>query len=182
MKLNSRFFLTVICITASILSYGQDTDMNPIVVTGNLSAQRSRETGRNISIIRQEDIRNMPANTLDELLKFIPGIEVQQRGPQGAQSDIVIRGGTFQQVLVVIDGTRLNDPLTGHFNSYIPIHPREIDRIEILKGAAILLQKTFSANTWIREVPFRHRCSRGNLVCLTHQCMHVFREKQVICR
>lgn len=110
--------------------------MNPIVVTGNLSAQRSRETGRNISIIRQEDIRNMPANSLDELLKFIPGVEVQQRGPQGAQSDIVIRGGTFQQVLVVIDGSRLNDPLTGHFNSYIPIHPSEIDRIEILKGAA----------------------------------------------
>ena len=136
MKLNSRFFLSIIFISTSIFSYGQDTDMNPIVVTGNLSAQRSRETGRNISIIRQEDIRNMPANTLDELLKFIPGIEVQQRGPQGAQSDIVIRGGTFQQVLVVIDGTRLNDPLTGHFNSYIPIHPREIDRIEILKGAA----------------------------------------------
>lgn len=137
MKCKLKLFIVIICFVASpIFSVSQDIEMNPIVVTGNLSAQRSRETGRNISIISQEDIRNMPANSLDELLKFIPGVEVQQRGPQGAQSDIVIRGGTFQQVLIVIDGSRLNDPLTGHFNSYIPIHPSEIDRIEILKGAA----------------------------------------------
>src|ERR1700694_4441408 len=54
----------------------------------------------------------------------------------GAQSDIVLRGGTFQQVLVILDGVRLNDPNTGHFTSYIPIAPAEIDRIEILKGAS----------------------------------------------
>lgn len=54
----------------------------------------------------------------------------------GAQSNITIRGGTFQQVLIILDGIRLNDPLTGHFNSYIPIAPAEIERIEILKGAS----------------------------------------------
>ncbi len=58
------------------------------------------------------------------------------RGPMGAQSDIVLRGGTFQQVLVIIDGIRINDPNTGHFNSYIPVAPAEIDRVEILKGAS----------------------------------------------
>ncbi|HRF24346.1 MAG TPA: TonB-dependent receptor plug domain-containing protein, partial [Chitinophagaceae bacterium] len=68
--------------------------------------------------------------------RYLPGVEVQQRGPQGSQSDIVLRGGTFQQVLVIIDGIKLNDPLTGHFNSYIPINTDEIERIEILKGAA----------------------------------------------
>jgi outer membrane receptor protein involved in Fe transport len=116
--------------------FSQDQELDPVVVSGSLSAQKSRETGRNIIVIRQEEIRMLPANSLDEILKFIPGIEVQQRGPQGAQSDIVIRGGTFQQVLVVIDGIRINDPLTGHFNSYIPIHPNDIDRIEVLKGAS----------------------------------------------
>src|SRR5262249_37367293 len=48
----------------------------------------------------------------------------------------VLRGGTFQQVLIILDGIRLNDPLTGHFNCYIPISPAEIERIEILKGAS----------------------------------------------
>ncbi|CAF4007439.1 unnamed protein product, partial [Rotaria sp. Silwood1] len=51
-------------------------------------------------------------------------------------------GGTFQQVLVVLDGIRLNDPLTGHFSSYIPIAPAEIDRIEILFGAASAIYGT----------------------------------------
>lgn len=110
-------------------------DLETIVITGNLRAQKLKETGRNILVIKQDEIQRYPVNSLDELLKVLPGIEVQQRGPQGAQSDIVIRGGTFQQVLVVIDGIRINDPLTGHFNSYIPIHPNDIDRIEILKGS-----------------------------------------------
>jgi vitamin B12 transporter len=132
----SRFLLSVSFFLTALCLFSQDQEMNPIVVTGNLSAQRSRETGRNILVVGNETIRNLPVHSLDDLLKFLPGIEVQQRGPQGAQADIVIRGGTFQQVLVVIDGVRLNDPLTGHFNSYIPIHPGEIDRIEILKGAA----------------------------------------------
>src|ERR1044071_3542229 len=79
---------------------------------------------------------NLPVHSLDELLRYLPGIEVQMRGPMGSQADIVLRGGTFQQVLVILDGLRLNDPNTGHFNSYIPIAPAEIDRIEILKGAS----------------------------------------------
>lgn len=57
------------------------------------------------------------------------------RGPAGSQGDIVLRGGSFQQVLVLLDGVRLNDPNTGHFSGYIPLAPAEIDRIEILKGA-----------------------------------------------
>lgn len=114
----------------------QETELEPVVITGNLHKQKLKETGRNIILINKEDIEKITANSLDELLKYLPGIEVQQRGPQGAQSDIVIRGGTFQQVLVIIDGVRLNDPLTGHFNSYIPIHPKEIERIEVLKGSS----------------------------------------------
>src|SRR4029078_6745644 len=77
-----------------------------------------------------------PIHSIDELLRYLPGVEVQQRGPFGAQSDFVLRGGTFQQVLVILDGVRLNDPNSGHFTSYIPIAPSEIDRIEILKGAS----------------------------------------------
>lgn len=86
--------------------------------------------------IRGDYFNALAVHSLDELLRYLPGVEVQQRGPQGAQSNIILRRGTFQQVLVIIDGIRLNDPLTGHFNSYIPLNPAEIERIEILKGSA----------------------------------------------
>ncbi len=60
---------------------------------------------------------------------------MQSRGGFGVQGDIVMRGSTFSQVLVLIDGMKINDPLTGHFNCYVPVSNMEIERIEILKGA-----------------------------------------------
>ncbi|MBS1590023.1 MAG: TonB-dependent receptor [Bacteroidetes bacterium] len=110
--------------------------LDPITVTASLSETRSSETGRNIVIVSGSEISKLPVHSLDELLKYIPGVEVQSRGPQGSQSDISIRGGTYQQVLVIMDGMRLNDPNTGHFSAYIPITPAQIERIEVLKGAS----------------------------------------------
>ncbi|MBS1781960.1 MAG: TonB-dependent receptor [Bacteroidetes bacterium] len=117
-------------------TYAQIQTLDPITVTASLSEARSSETGRNIVIISGAEISKLPVHSLDELLKYVPGVEVQLRGPQGSQSDISIRGGTYQQVLVILDGLRLNDPNTGHFSAYIPITPAQIDRIEVLKGAS----------------------------------------------
>jgi iron complex outermembrane receptor protein len=128
--------LLSLMVVISSTSFSQVPDLDPVMISSSMQQKRIRETGRNIAILTKEDIKNIPANSLDELLRFVPGIEVQQRGPQGAQADLIIRGGTFQQVLVVIDGMRSNEPLTGHFNAYIPILPEEIERIEVIKGAA----------------------------------------------
>ncbi len=114
----------------------QEQTLDPVTVTSSLTEKRASETGRNILIIPGDDISRLPVHSLDELLKYVPGIEVQSRGPQGSQSDINMRGGTYQQVLVILDGLRLNDPNTGHFSAYIPITPAQIDRIEVLKGAS----------------------------------------------
>jgi vitamin B12 transporter len=113
-----------------------EKELDPITITATLSPVNSSKTGRNILIIKGDLLNKLPVQSIDELLRYIPGVEVQSRGPMGAQSNITIRGGTFQQVLIILDGIRLNDPLTGHFNSYIPIAPSEIERIEILKGAS----------------------------------------------
>jgi iron complex outermembrane receptor protein len=114
----------------------QSVELDSVTVTASIIPQKEKETGRNILSISGSNIQQLPINSIDELLKYLPGIEVQQRGPQGAQSDIIIRGGTFQQVLVVIDGVRMNEPLTGHFNGNIPLHPADIKQIDIIKGAA----------------------------------------------
>lgn len=137
MKKNEIFFTLAFLLSFSFLKAQEKiVDLEAAVVTANMDLQKQNETGRNIISIKGELFSGLPVHSIDELLRYLPGIEVQQRGPQGSQSNIIIRGGTFQQVLVVIDGIKLNDPLTGHFTSYIPIHPSEIERIEILKGAA----------------------------------------------
>lgn len=114
----------------------QALEMDPITVTATIKQVRASETGRNITIIDGSHFQELPVHSLDELLRFVPGVEIQSRGPGGSQSDIVLRGGTFQQVLVILDGMRVNDPNTGHFSGYIPVAPAEIERIEILKGAS----------------------------------------------
>ncbi|MGJ7032748.1 TonB-dependent receptor plug domain-containing protein [Niabella hirudinis] len=132
----TRVLLMLIVVLTATAAFAQDTLLDPVTVTSSVIEKRSSETGRNINIISGETFAGLPVHSVDELLKYIPGVEAQMRGPQGAQTDISIRGGTFQQVLVILDGLRLNDPNTGHFTGYIPISPAEIDRIEVLKGAS----------------------------------------------
>ena len=126
-----------VCIVLSINAYAQNSlNLDPITLTTTRSPQKLSETGRSITVVDGSLFKQLPVLSIDELLKYVPGVEVQSRGPMGAQSDIVMRGGTFQQVLVLVDGIKLNDPITGHFSSYIPIAPYEIDRIEVLRGPA----------------------------------------------
>ena len=94
------------------------------------------QTGRSIAIVNKDQIDLIPATSIDELFQYIPGIEVQSRFAFGVQGDISMRGSTFTQVLVLLDGMKVNDPLTGHFNSNLPVTISEIERIEILRGAA----------------------------------------------
>lgn len=118
-------------------SFSQSTvELNPITVIATRSPQKVTETGRSITVLEGKIFNQLPVHSIDELLKYVPGVEVQSRGPMGTQSDIILRGGTFQQVLILLDGIKINDPITGHFSSYIPVASYEIERIEILRGPA----------------------------------------------
>jgi vitamin B12 transporter len=136
------FYLLLAGMLTILFSHGQNnlpdsiTSLDPVVISATYAPTQSSRTGRNITTIKGEQLTNLPVNSVDELLRYLPGLEIQSRGPMGVQGDISIRGSTFQQVLVVLDGVRLNDPLTGHFSSYIPLPASEIERIEILKGAS----------------------------------------------
>ncbi len=136
-NMHMRKLVFAICLAAANSCFAQTAvDLNPVTITATRLPQKQNETGRSITVIDGKLFDKLAVRSLDELLKYVPGIEMQSRGPMGAQSDIVIRGGTFQQVLIMIDGVRMNDPVTGHFSSYIPVAPYEIERIEILRGPA----------------------------------------------
>ena len=127
----------ILCFGLSLNTVAQNNiDLDPVTVTASRGAQKAKETGSSISIIDGKAFQQLPVHSLDDLLRYIPGVEIQQRGPAGSQADVVLRGGTFQQVLVLLDGIKINDPVTGHFSSYLPIAPYEIERIEILRGPA----------------------------------------------
>lgn len=164
MKLLKFILIVIIHLTFACSIYSQDTDADPLTTISSILPINVSNTGRNIVVIQGDHIDKLPANSLDELLRYIPGIEVQSRGVMGSQSDILLRGGTFQQVLVLIDGLRINDPITGHYNGYIPIALSEIEKIEVLKGASAaiygseavggvinIISKTFAATTSVKK-------------------------------
>ena len=111
-------------------------ELDSVQVVSNRTIQNITQTGRNVQVLTSEDIEMLPVNTTDELLRYLPGVEIQSRGGFGVQSDMTLRGSTFNQVLVLVDGVRINDPLTGHFNGYVPVPLAEIERVEVIKGTA----------------------------------------------
>lgn len=95
-----------------------------------------KENSRTINIITAADIKNSAAVNVADLLQQVAGVDIRRRGTGGSQADLYIRGGGFDQTLLLIDGIKMDDAQTGHhtMNAALPIEV--IERIEIIKGPA----------------------------------------------
>lgn len=93
-----------------------------------------RQVSKTVHIITKNQIQSSTALSLDELLKIYGGADIRSRGAMGVQSDISMRGGGFDQGLIMINGISLNDPQTGHHNLNQAIDLDDIDKIEIFEG------------------------------------------------
>ncbi|PSQ96817.1 MAG: TonB-dependent receptor [Bacteroidetes bacterium SW_9_63_38] len=110
-----------------------------VVVTGSRVASPIQETGRRVAVYTQQDIENLSVNSVDQLLDVVGGLDLQSRGGFGVQSDLKMRGSSFNGVLLLLDGARVNDPYTGHFAMDLPVPVSEIARVEVLHGPATAL-------------------------------------------
>lgn len=91
---------------------------------------------RLVTQISSEAIAALPATTVADLLETLPGLDIRTRGANGAQADVSMRGGTFDQVMIMLNGVCVSDAQTGHYAMNIPIPLSAIERIEVLEGAA----------------------------------------------
>ncbi len=111
-------------------------ELDPVVVTGSHAPARLSETGVSMSVITREDIAVLPADNVTDVLEHVNGVDVRQRGAGGVQTDIGIRGASFEQTLIMVDGVAISDPQTGHHNMNLPVNLSDIERIEVVKGPA----------------------------------------------
>jgi len=135
-KLYLAMFLLCFIVSESIAQSAADLRLQEIEVYGEKSevASNLRNT---ITVLTTEQVQSLPATSLNEILDLLPGIDIRTRGANGAQADISMRGGTNDQVLIMLNGVNITDPRTGHANLDIPIAKSAISRIEILQGTAI---------------------------------------------
>jgi iron complex outermembrane receptor protein len=110
--------------------------LREVVVTSARIDLPFKENSRTINIITSEDIKNSAAVNIADLLQQVAGVDIRRRGTGGSQADLYIRGGGFDQTLLLIDGIKMDDAQTGHhtMNAALPIEV--IERIEIVKGPA----------------------------------------------
>ena len=97
------------------------------------------ELGRVIHTIDKREIQTMPVRSLDDLLETFTGVDIRNRGVGNTQADISIRGGSFDQVLILLNGVNITDPQTGHHNLNIPIDLADVERVEFLQGSSARL-------------------------------------------
>jgi iron complex outermembrane receptor protein len=122
------------------ISFAQEkqdtTKLNEIIISENRLQTPFSKAARNIQLITKEQIAQLPVKSVNEVLAFIGGVDVRQRGPFGTQADVSIDGGSFEQTLILLNGVKISDVQTAHHSMNIPVPLAAIERIEVLKGPA----------------------------------------------
>lgn len=113
-----------------------ERELDEVEVTATRVPMTLGTSARIVSVISRQEIQNCPAQSVNDLLKYSASVDVRQRGPMGVQTDISINGGTHDQIVILINGIYFSSPHTGHLAADFPISIDDIERIEILEGAA----------------------------------------------
>lgn len=91
-----------------------------------------------VAVITHFQLQGLAVTSVGDLLEQLPGIDLRTRGGQDVQSDLTLRGGTFDQVIVLLNGINLNDAQTGHHNLDIPIDLALVDRVEVIPASSLI--------------------------------------------
>jgi len=105
-----------------------------VVVTAAAVPVEIGSVTRTLTVINRSQIERLPVHSVADVLRLVSTVDVRARGERGVQSDFAVRGANFGQMLVLVDGVRLNDAQSGHHNGDIPVPLDAVERIEILHG------------------------------------------------
>ncbi|SEA14905.1 iron complex outermembrane recepter protein [Flavobacterium gillisiae] len=151
--MKNKYFSAFFFIGSLIVSAQENTQkidsLQEVVITSSRIDLPFKENSRTIQLITAEDIKKSGVTNVADALQQIAGIDVRRRGTSGMQSDLYIRGGSFDQTLLLIDGFKVDDAQTGHHSMNLALPIEVIKRIEIIKGPA---SRVFGQNAFTGAV------------------------------
>jgi len=105
-----------------------------VVVLGNATPISQGESPRTVTVVDMQQ-HPLASQSIEDYLRTDASVDIQQRSPAGVLSDISIRGASFEQTLVLVNGFRINDAETSHFNLDLPLPLSVLGGLNILHGA-----------------------------------------------
>ena len=146
-------------ISTDSLYRGAALELDEVSVTASRAPLAESQQARMVTVLSREDIAQAPVQSINDLLKYVASVDVRQRGPVGAQTDVSIRGGNYEQITILLNGVNINDPQTGHNAFDFPCDIADIERIEVLEGPAAHIYGTSSLLGAINIVTKQHDSS-----------------------
>ena len=144
MKRIVLFSIAFLLVGVTAFAQPRPEAIDSVKVTATRVPVALHSSARIVTLLDSLTIASAPAETVNDLLKYALGVDVRQRGAMGMQTDISIRGGTYNQVAVLLDGINITDPQTGHNSFEFPVNICDIERIEVLEGPAARVYGTSS--------------------------------------
>ncbi len=164
-------------------------EIDEVVVVGSHVPLTEGQTAKMVTVVEREDIAQAAgATSANDLLKTVAAIDVRQRGANGVQTDISMRGGNFDHITFLLNGVNISSPHTGHLSADFPLSAEDIERIEVLSGPA---SRVYGASAFNGVVNIITRQTGGLLtanvgagsygyfganggVNLRHDCLHTY--------
>ena len=125
-------FFTVLNLSAQ----EKESKIAEVTVQGKFLQLPVAKVNENITVISKAEINASPAKSVEELLATVTGFDIRRRGGNGVQADVSLRGSSFEQVLILVNGIRINDSQTGHNSMSLPFDISTVEKIEVIKGPA----------------------------------------------
>ena len=162
--MNNLKILVLIFALISGYSFAQEKppveQLDSVLITSSRIDLPFKENSRTISIISSQEIQKSTATNVADLLQQVAGVDMRRRGVNGMQADLYIRGGSFDQTLILIDGIKAEDPQTGHHTMNMALPLDVIERIEIIKGPAA---RVFGQNAFTGAINIVTKKSAENI-------------------
>ena len=123
----------VLVIPAGMLAAQEPRDLDPVVITATKVETPAGQLGAAVTVVPGDDVQRYHFETVEDVLRTVPGVEIRRSGSIGKVSNISIRGANANQVQVLVDGVRVKSPTTGQAD-LSDISPDLIERIEVIRG------------------------------------------------
>lgn len=128
----------LVCIASGVSAQEEAIPLDTVHVTiSSIASAEMASSTRSVDVLSAAEIERLPVRTVPDVLRWALGVDLMPRSP--ALVDVGVRGSSFEQVLVMVDGVRVSDAQTGHFDLDLAVPLAQVERIEILRGPASTL-------------------------------------------